>query len=139
MFFAFSHEPFQRNLNLVSQLSLAASLLSLCDVPCPPPLLRQAALHISLSLSLTPSHWPAADTLGVNLNRYYGNSRPESQPSIFGASCVVEQLHARGELRFYVDTHGHASKRGCFFYGNSLPLEQQAWSSEDGVVMMVRG
>ncbi|KAL1528271.1 hypothetical protein AB1Y20_009628 [Prymnesium parvum] len=69
-----------------------------------------------------------ADTLGVNLNRCYSTCTAEAQPSIFGATALVRQLHERGELMFYVDTHGHASKRGCFFYGNELPYEQQVES-----------
>eukprot|EP00966_Prymnesium_polylepis_P077781 1802209-Prymnesium_polylepis.1 len=36
-----------------------------------------------------------ADMLGVNLNRTYASCTPEAQPSIFGATSVVRQLHER--------------------------------------------
>ena len=61
-----------------------------------------------------------SDTRGVNLNRVYCHPEPSVHPSVFAVCALVRQLHARGQLQFYVDCHAHSNKRGCFLFGNAL-------------------
>eukprot|EP00947_MAST-08B_sp_MAST-8B-sp1_P001199 g1199.t1 len=61
-----------------------------------------------------------ADTLGVNLNRCYAQPTLEHHPSIHAVKSIVAQHHREGRLHVYLDMHAHASKRGCFLYGNKL-------------------
>jgi hypothetical protein len=60
------------------------------------------------------------DQYGHNLNRYYIDPQQNLHPSIFAAKTLLDDYAAQGKLSLYLDFHAHASKRGCFIYGNVL-------------------
>jgi hypothetical protein len=60
------------------------------------------------------------DQFGENLNRYYSNPQPGHHPSIFAAKTLIDFYAGQGKLSMYLDCHAHASKRGCFIYGNVM-------------------
>jgi hypothetical protein len=69
-----------------------------------------------------------ADTHGQNLNRYYINPTLVEHPSIFGAKQIVMDLNNSQRLFLYCDLHAHATKKGCFIFGNNLDFRQQVES-----------
>ena len=89
---------------------------------------RAAALRERFVFKLVPMLNPdgvhrghyRSDTRGVNLNRVYLAPDPQTAPSVFAVTALVRQLHAAGQLRYYIDLHAHSNKRGCFLFGNAL-------------------
>ena len=65
------------------------------------------------------------DQWGRNLNRYYTDPDASEQPTIHSAKAAAVRYGQEGRLALYMDLHAHATKRGCFIYGNSLDLLQE--------------
>lgn len=66
------------------------------------------------------------DQYGNNLNRYYTSPDLSQQPSIYAAKSLLDYYSNAGRLSMYLDLHSHASKRGCFIYGNVMnTVEEQ--------------
>jgi hypothetical protein len=59
------------------------------------------------------------DTLGQNLNRFYHDPSPELHPTIFAAKQYVVERAREGLMHMYMDLHAHATRRGCFIFGNN--------------------
>ena len=60
------------------------------------------------------------DQMGENLNRYYVHPSPHKQPTIYAAKTLLDYYAGLGRLSLYLDLHAHASKKGCFIYGNVM-------------------
>jgi len=60
------------------------------------------------------------DTFAQNLNRYYLQASPVTEPTIYGVREAIRQCHIDKQILIYSDLHAHASKKGCFMFGNSL-------------------
>lgn len=60
------------------------------------------------------------DEFGKNLNRYYLEPSKVFQPAIFATKELMNMYVRTSTISLYLDLHAHASKRGCFIYGNVM-------------------
>ncbi|KAJ3260462.1 Cytosolic carboxypeptidase-like protein 5 [Boothiomyces macroporosus] len=66
------------------------------------------------------------DKYGLNLNRVYVYPSKEQHPTIWATKMYIEYLAETGQVKYYIDLHGHANKAGSFLFGNWLPnIKQQ--------------
>jgi len=66
------------------------------------------------------------DCQGINLNRFYLNPSPEDHPSIYAMKNLALYTNIGNKLQLYLDLHAHASKKGCFLFGNTMDFRMQA-------------
>jgi hypothetical protein len=99
---------------------LIETLLSTRD--CRSAALRQHFVFVIIPM-LNPDGVAAGhyrtDLRGVNLNRMYDTPDPRLHPSIYAARELFLATAKTGRLVLYMDLHAHASKRGCFVFGNA--------------------
>ena len=60
------------------------------------------------------------DQFGQNLNRHYSTPDVINQTPIYAAKKLLDYYSEQKKLSLYLDLHAHASKRGCFIYGNVM-------------------
>lgn len=65
------------------------------------------------------------DTQGLNLNRVYAEPCPVRHPTIYAVKSAIMHEFNNDRLYVYADLHGHATKRGCFVFGNTVPGKEQ--------------
>ena len=65
------------------------------------------------------------DTKGNNLNRFYGEPEFDVHPTIYATKQILVQQHDLGKLCIYIDLHAHAARKGCFMFGNALPVTSE--------------
>jgi hypothetical protein len=63
------------------------------------------------------------DTRGINLNRFYTSPSLVDHPTVYGVKEIF--MAFKENVYLYVDLHGHATKKGCFVYGNYMEFTKE--------------
>ena len=63
------------------------------------------------------------DTRGINLNRFYTNPSLVDHPTVYAVKEIF--MAFKDNIYLYVDLHGHATKKGCFVYGNYMEFTKE--------------
>jgi len=65
------------------------------------------------------------DTQGTNLNRCYINPSFVEHPSVYAIRELILNLSETKRIYGYIDLHAHATRKGCFMYGNCVDFRNQ--------------